>query len=84
MVPSMRDRCCRAGKRFVVALGPVSKVLIHAMWLRNPNNTFIDIGSMMDALQGIKSRGCAAPLPPPVHENAFLAKGVSALSSAPL
>jgi hypothetical protein len=45
----------------VVALGPVSKVLIHAMWLRNPNNTFIDIGSMMDALQGIKSRGCAAP-----------------------
>ena len=32
----------------LVALGPLSEILIHKMWLENPSNYYIDIGSVID------------------------------------
>ena len=35
-------------KTFFVSAGPVSEILIHEMYLSNPNNQYIDVGSSID------------------------------------
>lgn len=42
---------------FCVSAGPLSNVFIHKMYLKNPNNTYIDCGSSIDILtKGIYTR----------------------------
>eukprot|EP00959_Pyramimonas_sp_CCMP1952_P222058 4642285-Pyramimonas_sp.AAC.2 len=43
-------------KVFIIAIGSVSKILIKHMFEENPNNTYIDIGSLIDGLIGNASR----------------------------
>lgn len=35
-------------KTFFVSAGPVSEILIHKMFINNPNNQYIDVGSSLD------------------------------------
>ena len=35
-------------KTFFVSAGPVSEILIHKMFVSNPNNQYVDVGSSID------------------------------------
>jgi hypothetical protein len=42
---------------FFISAGPVSEILIHHMYLSNPNNQYIDVGSSIDEFtHGRKTR----------------------------
>jgi len=51
-----KDLAAPGGRVIVVALGTVSKVIIHEMFQHNPQNSYIDIGSLIDGLIGVQSR----------------------------
>jgi hypothetical protein len=38
------------GAIFLVAVGPFSEIVIHEMWLANPQNIYLDIGSTLDPM----------------------------------
>lgn len=42
--PILKD----SNKLILVAVGPMSEILIHYLWTRNKNNFYIDIGSIID------------------------------------
>lgn len=59
------------GKTFFISAGPVSEILIHEMYLRNPNNQYIDVGSSLDEYtHGRKTR-------PYMHDGSVYANEVS-------
>ena len=42
---------------FFVSAGPVSEILIHRMYVANPNNQYVDVGSSIDEFtHGYKTR----------------------------
>lgn len=50
---------------FFVSCGPISEILIHRMYMANPNNQYIDVGSSMDEfVHGAKTRPYMNPASP--------------------
>lgn len=50
---------------FIISLGPVAKIFAHQMWLANPKNMYIDVGSAVDGyVKGRNSRPYADPNSP--------------------
>ena len=44
-------------KTFLISCGPVSEILIHRLYLANPNNQYVDVGSSIDEyVHGYKTR----------------------------
>jgi hypothetical protein len=42
---------------FFISCGPVSEIIIHGLYTKNPNNTYIDVGSSIDEfVHGYKTR----------------------------
>jgi hypothetical protein len=42
---------------FFISCGPISEIIIHKLFLENPNNTYIDVGSSIDEfVHGYKTR----------------------------
>ena len=37
-----------SGELFLISAGPLSEVLIHNLWISNPKNRYIDVGSAID------------------------------------
>jgi len=44
---------------FLLALGPISNILVSVMWKENPYNTYIDVGSALNEFHGFGSQGRA-------------------------
>eukprot|EP00854_Cymbomonas_tetramitiformis_P008634 gene8634-10246_t len=51
----------KKGSTFVFALGTIAKIFIHNMWLENSNNSYVDIGSLLEGVLGnMKARAWLA------------------------
>lgn len=56
---------------FFISCGPVSEIIIHELYIKNPNNSYIDVGSSIDEYtHGYKTR-------PYMHEGTVFSKLIS-------
>jgi hypothetical protein len=42
------------GQTFLISCGPISEILIHHMYITNPNNQYVDVGSSIDEFVHLK------------------------------
>ena len=52
-------------KLFLVSCGPITEIIIHRLYVNNPNNTYVDVGSSIDEfVHGYKTRPYMTPTTP--------------------